>query len=143
MNNYRPSEDRIAWTVASLNFTLDIQQSIQTLVNSKGNHPQKYQKNTIDDSLAIQEFKVQKLPGTCKSLASKREFQPFYWYQDNEPEESIACPSEQLNTGFFQVGHYIDQSMKHIHAEFTLSEVENDDKDEEVILDENDIEVMY
>ena len=99
--------------------------------------------NTFKNAESVQEHIAKKLPATCSGLNSRVEYQPFFWYTQDIPTETCERPSEILNIGFLQVGHYVERYLKHIHKEFTLPEVENDTFDEEHVQDDNDIEVMY
>ena len=56
MNSSHPSEDRIAWTAKSLNFSLPIMQSIKQLANHHGPVAKEYQKDMQSNSCILFEF---------------------------------------------------------------------------------------
>lgn len=145
MNSDRPSENRIEWTISSLNFSLPIQQSIHNLVISKDYTPAKYQKHTHANSIVIQQFLAQHLPSLRTELRQSVDFDGTFWYSAANielPASDIEQPSVKLNAGFADVFSRVECYLHHIHNEFSLPEVDQDTDDDTDVEDADDIETV-
>lgn len=138
MNNERPSEGRISWTISSLNHTLPLQESMRILVNSKESEANIHVSGTLSDSQKIEREIRKRLPKTEAKLVKKVKWQHTWWYEGNLPDGRWERPSERLNKGFSKVIYYTERYLSWIHRDFPVPEVADDNADD-VVLDDDEI----
>ena len=132
INSAKPSEDRILWTTASLNFGLPILQSLDNLQISKNDHQQAYQKYTQQDSHILHEFLISKFEFVASNLKKIHAYEPHYWEEDISVDILSKSPSSRLNKHYTDANEFVERHYKAVVEDFAIfgdPEVEDDDED--------------
>lgn len=150
MNFVFPSEDRVALTAKSLNFTLPMEESVRKLVKHREERQRNFVRGTKEDSQALLAHINQRLGRVTLASRRRTDFDRDYWYIDgfNESGRLWEC-SHFGEVGFDKVALWFVRNQKFlIRTEGKVTELDlyadsDDDSAEEREQEDPDSEQAF